>query len=487
MKIIILIQLALISIQTKAFAGPDMIGNGGDVLVCRDSANAITSVELLDLYDAGTKGWGISITNDLPIKDYKEIFLKNLSLYDNYHAQQIRKHWNKFTKKNIAYLSNSKLTDIPDSGHLHFPNGCVVEQLVIQKKPTRVGDKLFTISKDLWVHMDNLNKAATRLHEIIFYYLLESKKEYKDSNDVRYLTSLTVSDSLSLLTPKEYFELSSALGANSVEFFKHAETRIHSLVYDENGNLEPQFHSSTAINDIRVDFGHSILFDINENTNFSTTKRDAGLVQINISGEREKISFIDVLSRASSLKSQILFIPHIGNLRTPLQTTSLELRSIFIKNPIIGEKPIAVEELKVNLDKELGQSYSVNGLKIQAGGHLNVTYSKEFKKILKVTNVRIETSSGERGVVLKCDTLEFHEDHSICLKASDLASDGDWHTAKASTTFTDKVKYLDKLLIDTNGRFLKGFQYNINSRFPTLSYNLEFQFYDCGSRDIVDK
>lgn len=162
MKVLILIWIVLHSVI--AFSGNE-VGNGGDVVVCKDN------VQLLDFYEA--KEFGFIVPKEKKDKDYKKIvfdLLDEFSKTDKKLAAQYKKRFAGMDKQ-IDLRPSILLTDIPDSNHEMLPKGCKLQQIVIRRKEEKKG-KLFLINKDLWSRLDNINKAGLILHEIIYEHFL---------------------------------------------------------------------------------------------------------------------------------------------------------------------------------------------------------------------------------------------------------------------------------------------------------------------------
>lgn len=174
-KIIELLLYSLISI-----AGNE-VGNGGDVIICKDS------VKLLDYYEAADLGFFVSEPKDN--KKYEKIIYDLLEEFQNIDdklARQYKKRMEEISKE-IEFKSSIVLTDIPDSNHEALPTGCRLEQIAIRRNEEKNG-KLFLISKDLWNKMDNTNKAGLILHEIIYEHFLYLGE--KDSRKARFMNAL---------------------------------------------------------------------------------------------------------------------------------------------------------------------------------------------------------------------------------------------------------------------------------------------------------
>ncbi|MGE3609701.1 MAG: hypothetical protein AB7I27_08975 [Bacteriovoracaceae bacterium] len=159
-------KLGLISILlgVNAWAGGDVIGNGGDVVVCGDK------VEMLDFYEAKVKGLSL----DLGSKDlnYEEKIKYVLNRNRTLQPRRVEMYlgWLSTFKQEASFQKGIELQDVADSGLVVIPKGCKLEQIAIQLDDETVNNDYsrYTVNQDLWEKMDENNKAILVLHEIIY-------------------------------------------------------------------------------------------------------------------------------------------------------------------------------------------------------------------------------------------------------------------------------------------------------------------------------
>lgn len=172
------------------------VGNGGDVVVCRDTkTEKIKSVELLDIYEGRVHFWLTAKKSEYESVQNILSELYERSTYRNTAVPLNGNPLNEFID-NANFIKGTELIDIPDSLHLSFPKNCKVEQVVIQVNPTKKFEKRFTVNKDLWDRLDNLNRAALIFHELLYKNKIEkiSDPSLINSRDVRYMVALAISD-----------------------------------------------------------------------------------------------------------------------------------------------------------------------------------------------------------------------------------------------------------------------------------------------------
>ncbi len=194
-----------------ALQGGDYVGNGGDVIVCENSkVPSPSSIELLDLFEARTiYGKKINMPKHLSLDETLKILTDRLGYFDPYLSQFFKGNIDQFMSETV-FVKGVVLTDIPDSKHIALAQNCRLEQIAIQRTPRFPGEKRYTISKNLWDQLDSLNQAALILHEVLYRQVLESNIESPDKIDseaVRYLVHLLVSNSINELSFEEFYSL----------------------------------------------------------------------------------------------------------------------------------------------------------------------------------------------------------------------------------------------------------------------------------------
>ena len=162
--------------------GGNEVGNGGDVIVCKDN-----KVMLLDYHEAKDYGFDINLKED--DVGYRPVLLNIISEFkkiDSKLADQYLKRLNEIDIE-INFKESVDLVDIPDSYHVSLPKSCELKQVAIRLKEMRNG-KQFVIDKDLWRKLDTGHQAGLILHEIIYEHFLFLGE--KNSKKARYMNGL---------------------------------------------------------------------------------------------------------------------------------------------------------------------------------------------------------------------------------------------------------------------------------------------------------
>lgn len=239
------------------------VGNGGDVLICHQPDGA-TSVNLLDYVEARLR-YKLAVDFGQPFQTVEEaikLVTSRLQNFDNQLASQIELESQTFFK-NVNFVENTRLVDIPDSFHIALPANCKLEQIAIQNVDHLPHERYYTISKSLWDRLSTEDQAGLVLHEIIYKLAIENG--HKNSIKSRYLNSVISSDWLSTTSQNEFYEV---LGAASFPWVYHSiPFEPKSLEIDQfegkefyKGTLyKDYFFATTLIDDgIMVPVGSSI-------------------------------------------------------------------------------------------------------------------------------------------------------------------------------------------------------------------------------------
>ncbi len=205
------LSLMLIAATTAFARGGNELGNGGDIVYCPRSAEKAI---LLDVYESRFSNRKLMFENDG--LSYEGKLLKIFDRWQRVSPLRMNRYreWlEKFTQE-AAFIPNVELPNIPDEGLAAVPRGCEIRQIIVQLPEEDIGTsyKRYTVSKDLWDLLNENNKAALVLHELIYREAITAK--HPNSMRVRYLNTILFSDS----TIEEYFEASKDLNGLFLEW-----------------------------------------------------------------------------------------------------------------------------------------------------------------------------------------------------------------------------------------------------------------------------
>jgi len=281
-----LFLLLLLTLSGNLLAQPaeggKEIGNGGDVVVCRDRNDLITSVELLDFYEARTlrnvhHDLG---SNDLSIDEKIQIAINRLHPFSLQLAEKFQTNANKFMSE-ASFLPNITLIDIPDSLHLIIPNGCTVEQIIIQKDPIYPEDFRYIINKDLWDILDNDNKAGLILHEIIYQDSIS--RAQTNSTQTRYFNAILTSAQFEKFNNKRMAQLFKSVGIQEINLsfpdlgLNNITFNNNEISFYDNGNIKNWVVQSDTVCHFNL---HGIVYDLNYKKNESVSFHPNGMPRV---------------------------------------------------------------------------------------------------------------------------------------------------------------------------------------------------------------
>jgi hypothetical protein len=181
-------------------------GNGGDALVCKNAQGQITSAHFFDLYEAKEKfGMNLVAPQGSTISEKVLNLIDRVSGIDPIRAKTMKLWYSSFMQE-ASFKSGITLVDVPDTGDAFWPKECELAQLVVQ---TDLNPPLnpyrYIFSKDIWQLLDDNNKAATIVHELLWR---EARfADHKTSAAIRYFNGLFQADSFKNLNFSDYSSL----------------------------------------------------------------------------------------------------------------------------------------------------------------------------------------------------------------------------------------------------------------------------------------
>ncbi len=186
------------------------IGNGGDAIVCRDSAGmpapnkALKNSSWIQLYDsfrASDRGFKISIPG-ATVKEKTEELFKRLASFDPAAVLEFKKEFAVYSNPS-NFKSGRQLPEISDSMESDIPVGCHLEQLALNRIPRYQEDSIYQINVDLLQAMDFDDQALTPFHEILQFFSGKGWLRKADALDSQYFVGKLGADLLKSLTSNE--------------------------------------------------------------------------------------------------------------------------------------------------------------------------------------------------------------------------------------------------------------------------------------------
>ena len=201
------ILLILVNINDSVVASTtgDSKGNGGDVVICKESSG--TSYEALDYYEL-KKLYQFSpkiFANTNGIEFSLDLMIQRLRKSGEHRADLYQTRVNNFFDE-VIYV-NQDLGDIQDSGNFETPAHCEIRQIINQNPRILGQGKQYVINKPLWDLIDNDSKVALIFHEIIYREL-----NHKTSEQVRKFNAYLLADRLKDFDEYSYLQFLKDLG-----------------------------------------------------------------------------------------------------------------------------------------------------------------------------------------------------------------------------------------------------------------------------------
>jgi len=247
------------------------VGNGGDVVVC-EVANSQPTIELLDVFEARRLGLNLDFgPSDLNLAERVKFVLQRLETHDRARLQYYLDELSSFFVADLWRQDSAEiqidtiLEDIPDeAGYRSIPNGCHIEQIVIQSLSPLPGQKRFTIDDELWSGLSTDNQVALIVHELLFADALYNRSA--KSWQVRHLNGQ--------MLRKDFNSFSAEVYANLLKLTGFDQNAIRNgTIWLENSHIEFDANGSIAAGNLSPkQNGIAIKNTAQESFKFSFTK-----------------------------------------------------------------------------------------------------------------------------------------------------------------------------------------------------------------------
>ena len=161
-------RLLFFLISIPIFASTNKVGNGGDGVFCKNSA------QLLDFYE---KEFKFESSEKDPFALARARFEK-LKTWAPALGDQYLKRLSEMNQE-IEFKKDVSFTDIKDSKHFFEPlkKDCQLLQIAIRKARVLPDEKRFLIRDDLWKRLNPIHAAGLLTHEIVYEHLVKLGEE----------------------------------------------------------------------------------------------------------------------------------------------------------------------------------------------------------------------------------------------------------------------------------------------------------------------
>lgn len=168
-------------------------GNGGNILVCKNSQNVVLDYfEMKELY-------GFTYNEELKNSDQKKDFFKviqeKLFTIDSDFANEFQVVAQDL-ESNSVFIDVANMGKIDDVFDIFVPSDCELTQAIIQRNNRLI------ISKPLFDSLSASQQNILFLHEVL-YSLLLNRQKLNDSRPVRALVAFLISQNQTTMTNQE--------------------------------------------------------------------------------------------------------------------------------------------------------------------------------------------------------------------------------------------------------------------------------------------
>lgn len=192
-----LANLFLIMNLMLTFANGNRVGNGGDVVICKEKTH------LLDVYEFQQLNPQIKLDHQQP--NLMESIITKLYELNPSQSTMYKNKMN-FFKERMKLLDSVELTDLKDENNFFLPadKNCILKQIAIRDLKPAPGEPALLINKIQWQKLSPLEQQALLLHEVIYEHLYSLGE--KDSKKVRGLVRHMLQPSFLKESKSSYWE-----------------------------------------------------------------------------------------------------------------------------------------------------------------------------------------------------------------------------------------------------------------------------------------
>jgi hypothetical protein len=193
----------MIFCSSWAHKGGNIVGNGGDAIVCRNAKHQIARAELFDFYEQDQMP-----RDKFAAHTEQEILATVLQRLRRVHSELAEQYENRLKElqTEIDFKPKIELVDIHDSKQVFQPmdGSCKMEQIAIRRTQTSPGQKRFVVRQDFWSKMDLVSKAGLILHEVVNEHFF--KLGELDSRKARNFNVLLFSANFPAMNKNDYWK-----------------------------------------------------------------------------------------------------------------------------------------------------------------------------------------------------------------------------------------------------------------------------------------
>lgn len=202
-KIICFILISILSLSINLNA-EGVVGNGGNIIVCKDTSS-LNHNKLLELYEMDLV-YGYTSNKSLMQKNETEqvhsIITEKLIKHQSKFSLFIKEYLSRFDEDKLVI--GDRFSDSNDAVDAIYPENCELETVVYQRNSWP-----YYVLSPSWFFLNSYNRAALSVHEVIYRFALEENSELISSKAVRNVTAYLFSNEF--MRAKNYTELNKLL------------------------------------------------------------------------------------------------------------------------------------------------------------------------------------------------------------------------------------------------------------------------------------
>lgn len=159
-------------------------GNGGFTVVCPDSS------VVLDLFETDVNGIvRVRYSSELTALAKAQDIVARLKSLDP-AREALYQTWLQEFFSEASFVKNAKFAPVNDLGLVALPANCALKQVVFQRNPSVLNSSRYLIDSELWNSIDENQKAALMIHEIIYREVINGSSFETSSERVRQFNAL---------------------------------------------------------------------------------------------------------------------------------------------------------------------------------------------------------------------------------------------------------------------------------------------------------
>ncbi len=212
MKYFLLIMMFFSAFSATSHA-IDRKRNGGHVLDCGQH------IEVMDLYESrALYGNSLGKLSGVSYPQIARSVIEKLKRHSPRRYQQLVAGLSSFHAQ-ARFIEHGQISGISDiGGGVIIPQGCKLVPAVFHFSRGEWNSLRYVIDKGLWDRLDELNRAALVVHELVYRIFLAENPQLVDASGVRFFVAYLFSSAIESAGPLDFLR---ALRFSDLSYFEH--------------------------------------------------------------------------------------------------------------------------------------------------------------------------------------------------------------------------------------------------------------------------